>query len=183
MAKLDRLTGQLSHLPDIVARLALSIANAKKELDLSYVQNIKTIMGTIKETVGQDTAPQDILPLLKALMPGRFHFTEATIDFSADLAETMDMSLSAGGEVGTPVAAVNAALSLGYGYDYRAAAHISVKMHEIPPDLELTAQLLGRAKEIDTGKLKIPDRSQVEKELHESTKDVFTALTKAGGGQ
>jgi hypothetical protein len=40
----DRLTGQLYHLPSIVGKLGISIANAQKALNADYLENIRQLL-------------------------------------------------------------------------------------------------------------------------------------------
>ncbi len=180
---MDRLTGQLYHLPAIIGRLGISIANAQKALNADYMKNVVTLMGLIERTLGSLEDDEDaksrveaIRGLLEALAPSRYQFTETTIDFSADLAETMDKTVSAGLGFGTQAITVNAAYTKGYGYDYRAAARITSVLHAYPLNGETAKSLLNRAADIQKDKLNMPQLSQVEKEVWDSTAAVFNSL-------
>ena len=201
---MDRLTGQLYHLPFIIGQMGLSIANAQKAFNVDYVENVSKLMALIERTLGHkpaaagggaaggggaggaaagSAAPTDeqlaaVKALLEALAPSRYQFTEATLDFSADLAETLDIGAQAGLGFGTPAITVNAAFSLGYGYDYRAAARVTAKMHAIPANAETAKALLARAAEIDKDKLALPQLTKVEKEIWDGVTGIYNSLTK-----
>jgi hypothetical protein len=164
--------------------MGISIANAQKALNADYLQNIKQLMGLIKETMGNSNdestneKAQAMKLLLESLAPSRYQFTETTIDFSADLAETLDTTVKAGFGIGTQVIAINAAFSLGYGYDYRSAARIQATLHAYPTNPEVTKSLLSRAEKINSDKLKLPEeKTEVEEVVWKSTSDIFEALT------
>ncbi len=196
---MDRLTGQLYHLPFIIGQMGLSIANAQKAFNVDYVENVSKLMALIERTLGHKpaaagagaaagggaggAAPTEdqlaaVKTLLEALAPSRYQFTEATLDFSADLAETLDVAGQAGLGFGTAAITVNAAFSLGYGYDYRAAARVTAKLHAISANAETAKALLARAGEIDKGKLALPQLTKIEKEVWDGVTGVYNALTK-----
>jgi hypothetical protein len=179
---MDRLTGQLYHLPFIIGQMGLSIANAQKAFNVDYVENVTKILALIDRTLGdadevQAEKAQAVAALLEALAPSRYQFTEATLDFSADLAETLDVAGSAGLGFGSAAITVNAALTLGYGYDYRAAARITAKLHAIPANPELGKALIERAREIHSDKMTLPELSEVEKEIWDGVAGIYAALT------
>lgn len=117
------------------------------------------------------------LKLIEALAPSRYQFSEATIDFSADLSETFDVAGQAGLGVGLSALTVNAALTMGYGYDYRAAARITAKLHATHADPQLARSLIERAKEIHADKLDLPKLSEVEANIWNGVGKVYAALT------
>jgi hypothetical protein len=185
---LDRLTSQLYHLPSIIARLGISVANAQKEFNADYVENLKNMMGLVVKTLENvkiaDAAEKQesieaMKTILESLAPSRYQFTETTIDFSADLAETFDLTAATGIGFGAQAIMVNAAFSLGYGYDYRAAARITCKIRAYPANADLAKTLIGRAEDIDKNRLNMPVLSAVEKEIWDSTIDIYNALTKS----
>jgi hypothetical protein len=152
---MDRLTSQLNFLPGIIGQMGASIANSQKLLNADFMDNVVKLMGLIEHAVapaakaseatpasppatgsgtaagsGPATAETDqrlaaIFDIVKALSPSRYQFTQTTLDFSADLAETKDVTASAGLGVGLAAVTVNAGLTLGFGYDYRSAARIT----------------------------------------------------------
>ena len=183
MAQLDRLTGQLYHLPAIVGRLGLSIAEAQKELDANYLNTVRELIHLIANTLGNDQGTPEankekfaaFRSLLESLAPSRYQFTETTLDFSADLAEHLSVGAEVGASVGLGAVAVNAAVSVGYARDYRAAARVTTVMHAFQ-SAELAKGLMERAKSLADAKLEHPERAEVDKEIWESTAEVFKSL-------
>lgn len=90
----DRLTSQLYHLPAIIGRLGLSVANAQRALNADYTENVKELAGVIGTIVPAATPESRVAieALLKQLAPSRYQFTETTLDFSADLSESLDVA-------------------------------------------------------------------------------------------
>ena len=179
---MDRLTSQLYHLPSIIGRLGLNIANAQRALNADYVENVKKFVVLIQKYLGGEDAgakekAEALRSLLESLAPSRYQFTEATIDFSADLAETFDMTAAGAVGFGTQAITVNAAFSLGYGYDYRAAARITANLHAIASDPGMTKSLLKRADDIHKEKITMPKLTQIEQELWDSVGEIYSALT------
>jgi hypothetical protein len=203
---MDRLTSQLNFLPGIIGQMGTSIANSQKLLNADFMDNVVKLMGLIERAVGPaakasqeasasnpaadpsaaagaETATTEtdqrlaaIFDIVKALAPSRYQFTETTLDFSADLAETKDVAASAGLGVGLAAVTVNAGLTLGFGYDYRSAARITTVLHAREIGATLSDKLLERAKEIQKDKLNLPELSKVEKELWDQTANVVNAL-------
>ena len=184
--------GQLYHLPTIIGSLGISVANAQKELNADYIESVKKLMGLIERTIGHEVPDesedakaerakkaQAVQQLLESLAPSRYQFTETTLDFSADLAETTDVAVSAGAGFGFHAVTVNAAFSLGYGYDYRAAARVTTKLHALPVGEKMGPALLSRAADIDKAKLSLPQLSKVEKDIWDQTAHIYNALTGA----
>ena len=179
---MDRLTGQLYHLPGIIAKLGISVANGQKALNADYLNNIKMIMAMIHDSIGDDAAPEAkaemVKDLLKELAPSRYQFTETTLEFSADLSERKSSQMQ--GALGGGFAGVT--LSVGYarafGYDYRAAARITTVLHAIPANEAVVGPLLERAKDIDATKLALPEKTEIEKETFEGIANISSALAK-----
>jgi hypothetical protein len=176
----DRLTSQLYHLPSIIGRLGISIAEAQKELNLDYVNSVGRLMELIKTTVGADNAAEvpAMQSLLEALAPSRYQFTETTIEFSADLSESVQKGVQIGASVGAGAVMVNAAMTLGYAHDYRASARITSVLHARPAggDPEFPKALLARKQEIDAAKLALPPAAQVDKDILDRVGKVYEAL-------
>ena len=165
----SKLIKDLNQVPNIVGGLGLSIAAAQKALNLDYLEGLERIliMGTrllgtdpppapgttpTKKTedqiAGEEAAKKIVIGLLTAFAPPRYQFTETTLDVKLDLAQSMDLGASVGLGLGFPGVAVNAALSVGYAYDYRAAAEVRTVLHATPGDPTLTQTLLSRAEAI-----------------------------------
>ena len=179
---MDRLTGQLYHLPGIIGNLGISVANGQKALNADYLRKIKMIMNLIERTLGDtDAAPAEkvglVKDLLKELAPSRYQFTETTLEFSADLSERKTSQMQ--GALGGGFAGVT--LSVGYarafGYDYRAAARITTVLHALPADETVFGPLLERAKDIDSTKLALPDKTEIEKETFDGIANITNALS------
>lgn len=189
---LDRLTGQLYHLPSTIGRLGLSIAEAQRELNADYLRNVKELMAMLSHAWNGE-GPNDpakpetsqvkqermaaLAPLLQALAPTRYQFTETTLEFSADLAESMSVASSVGASVGIAAVSVSASVSIGYARDYRASARISTVMHAYP-STEVAAGLLERAAKISESKFALPESvPEVDKEIWTSTSEILNGLT------
>ena len=133
----SRLVNDISYLPAILGRMGLSIAEAQDELNQGYVQAVAELVKLLggipkapeKDPADKTTTPPSIDPqiatLLLQLAPSRYQFSETTFDFNADLAESFSAAASGALRLGTKAVALNAAMSVGFGYDYRAAARIS----------------------------------------------------------
>ena len=116
----DRLTSQLYHLPAIIGRLGLSVANAQSALNADYTENVKELISIVKEIIPK-TKPEaraEIESLIKQLAPSRYQFTETTLDFSADLSEAVDVAGSIGLGAGFGAVVINAGVSVGFARDY-----------------------------------------------------------------
>lgn len=174
----DRLTSQLYHLPAIIGRLGLSVANAQSALNADYTENVKQLIAAIKDLVPAaegDTsgnARTAIDGLLKQLAPSRYQFTETTLDFSADLAESLDVAGSIGLGAGFGAVVINAGVSLGYGRDYRAAARVTTTLHAIPADNTLTDKFLGQADKRRADGVTLPPRTQVDTAVNNNLRDI-----------
>lgn len=173
--KMDRLTSQLYYLPFIIGRMGINIAEAQTALNADYVNTLTKIMALMKDATasmakkGNDAESKADLALLQSLLediaPSRYQFTEATLDFRADLAESVDVVSSGGLGFGLGGFVVNAGYSKSYGHDYRAAARITATLHAIPADKESRKQLLDRAKALQDDAPKLAATTATEKEL------------------
>lgn len=187
---MSKVTSDLYRLPGILGELGKNVADAQKELNADYVENLKIVLETIKNTVqglGDDqAATRDLMKsLIESLAPSRYQFTETTLDFSADLSERLDVGAEIGAGAGFGAIMVTAALSVGYGYDYRAAARVTSRLHAIASSQALTKTMLDRVDKIDANKLQLPaKRDPVDKELWDRVTHVFDAVKpgSTGGG-
>lgn len=167
----DRLTRQLYHLPAIIGRLGLSVANAQRALNADYVDSVKELVGVINQLAPE--GGEEIQGLLKQLAPSRYQFTQTTLDFSADLSESMDIAGSVGIGAGFGAVVVNAGLSIGFGRDYRAAARITTILHAIPADQAITGQLLQRADTLFNQGVMLPPRTDVSTATNNHLRDII----------
>ena len=184
----DRLIGQLNHLPTTIARMGLGIAEAQKELDANFVRDLRAILAMCKRalTDGDNPLSEDSKTLLMAVVerfaPTRYEFTETTLEFRADLAESLDVGASLGASVGASAgivaASISASGSVAYGYDYNAAARISTVLHARPLDSATMRTLLQRADRL--GALESP-KHQIDaaKQLEANVEALAAALPKA----
>ena len=181
----DRLTSQLHYLPAIIGRMGINIAEAQSALNQDFLDSLHRAVDLIGKLYGAQPGAADaehVVTLLREVMPSRYQFTEATIDFSADLAESLDVGAAVG--VGMPGFPVSASVSAAFGYDYRAAARITAKLHAYPADKETGTALLARAKVVDeTHRGALPAPKEVDEQLWSSASElVKTLLGKPQGG-
>jgi hypothetical protein len=71
---------------------------------------------------------------------------------------------------------VNAALTVGYRFDYQAAAECKSVIHAMPPDAKTLGDLLGRARELNDKALEVPGRSEVDEKIHERLEAIYGKL-------
>lgn len=179
----SRLVNDISYLPAILGRMGLSIAEAQDELNQGYVQAVAELvklLGGIPKPGDPKVAPSldpQIATLLLQLAPSRYQFSETTFDFSADLAESLSAAASGELRLGTKAVALNAAMSVGFGYDYRAAARITCKLHALPAGKDITGELLTRLAAIDQAPLKdLPNASPARTDTTKLLTDLAAAL-------
>lgn len=179
---MDRLTGQLYHLPGIIGNLGISVANAQKTLNSDYIRNIQLIMDMINKMLENQPEPQAdrlemVKELLKQLAPSRYQFTETTLEFYADLAERKSTKLE--GALGGGFAGIT--LSAGYarafGYDYRAAARVRAVLHALPANDASFQPLIDRAKEIKFAPADLPAKYEIEAEIFNGLAAITNALS------
>lgn len=198
--KASKLVKDLSTIPEIIGGLGLSIAEAQKAFNLDYMDNIERLIGIAKQLQSGPEIPEDmkndeaaiaaikenfegfkayILDLLKTLAPPRYQFTETTFSVRLDLAQTMSVAASGGFSIGYGGVALNAAMTVGYGYDYRAAAEVKTIIHAEPADKTTFKALLGQADKFSDKALELPAGAQVDKDIIEKTYAIANKLTGA----
>jgi len=173
--KASKLVQDLSNVPSIVGSLGLAIAEAQKAFNLDYLNNIERLLALIKSlldakdetgaAVDLGEHEEFVKTMLMQLAPSRYQFTETTLDVTMDLAQTLDVGASAGFSAGIGAIALNASVTVGFGYDYRAAAHVKSVLHAIPADQAAFKSLLSRAKELDAQTLALPPGAAVDSEI------------------
>ena len=176
--KASKLVKDLSNVPSIVGSLGLAVAEAQKAFNLDYMDNIERLLGLIKALLdakepggdGVDLGEHEefVKMMLMQLAPSRYQFTETTLDVKMDLAQTLDVGASVGFSAGIGAIALNASVTIGYGYDYRAAARVTTVLHAIPADQAAFKSLLGRAKELDARTLELPPGASVDADIVKS---------------
>ncbi|MCP4721338.1 MAG: hypothetical protein GY860_17935 [Desulfobacteraceae bacterium] len=194
--KVSKLVKDLSTIPEIIGALGLSIAEAQKAFNLDYMENIERLIGIAKQLQSGPEIPADlndeaqievieqnfqefkayILDLLKTLAPPRYQYTETTLSVKLDLAQTMSTSVSGGFSIGYGGIALNAAMTMGYGYDYRAAAEVKTIIHAEPADKTTFKALLGQADKFSNKALDLPAGAQVDKDIIEKTYAIANKL-------
>ena len=178
----SRLVQDLGALPGIVGGLGRSIADAQKQLNADFVDNISRLLQMISGTLGTPGTPPDdetreaIVKLLTALAPSRYQFTETTIEFHAEIAERMQKKTEIGVSFGTAVM-LNAALSKAFGYDYQASARITSVLHAMPVGENMAKELLSRAEAIEKTQLSLPKPTELDTALFDGVSGVYKSLT------
>jgi hypothetical protein len=182
------ITKELNTVAGIVGELGRNIADAQKRFDQDYLENIEKILGlkillaaNTKAPEGANAADQKasvdtLVKLLLAIGPSRYQFTETTLGVRLNLAQTFDVGASVGASAGFGAFAVNAALTVGYGFDYEAAAECRTVIHAIPADTALLTELLGRAKSANEREISIPARSDVDAKIHDRLESIYSKL-------
>jgi hypothetical protein len=200
MADPSKLINDLHHVPDIIASLGLGIAEAQRRMDLAYVQSLERIVVLAQALLGgfkADAADPSkavkiddenakkvaeyraqISDLLIKLAPARYQFTRTTLAVNLDLAQSLDAGGSFGLSAGVGAVAVNAALSVTYGYDYRAAARCETTLEAVLPDPAAFRVLLDSANTMgkQADKLELPALPTVDKAIHDQTTAVFERM-------
>lgn len=184
-----KLIEDLSHVPNIIGGLGLSIAGAQKAFNADYLDGIERILVMAQQILGERKAGGGALSddekarldafrdlfksLLIAVAPPRYQFTETTLTVKLDLAQTMKVVGNVGLGVGYGGIALNAALTVGFGYDYRAAAECRTVIHAVHADDKTFTALLDRAKELGNKDLALPERSTIDQKLIDQTGVIF----------
>ena len=171
----ERLTSQLNDLPAIIGRLGLSVANAQRALNADYTESLKELAAVIGGLLPKGTSEDKkkvLTPLLLQLAPCRYQFTETTIDFSADLSESLKVGVSGSLGAGFGAVVINAGASVGYGRDYRAAARIKTILSAIPADKEMAKELIDRADAFAKSGVALPPLSGASKTIQSNLSDI-----------
>src|SRR5215213_3902246 len=193
----SNLINDLSNVPNIIAALGLSIANAQKAFDVQYLDSIARILALIKIMLGGQKAdaqgnPADltddekaklqgmsevIQDMLMKLAPSRYQFTETSLNVRLDLAQSLKIGGTVGLGFGVGAISVNAAFTMGYSYDYRAAAECRTVIHAYPADPAVFNALLGRADKLAASALDLPPQSDVDKVFFETSGALLDKMT------
>lgn len=184
-SEIRELTDNLRYLPSIIGKMGINIAEAQKLMNAEYVKTLNEIVRLYYEhknnkggTEGDNKEGKAALEeVLKQLAPPRYQFTESTIEFRADLAESTEFAGSADIGFGMAGVAVGASFAFGYGMDYRATASISSVLHAVQPGTDLAQKLLDRAENLkEDNKPELPDRSKADQALWEQMHDFGAAV-------
>ena len=179
------MTSQLVEVADVVGDLGRNIAAAQKLMNKDYVESVAALLRIGSETLGGGVPDEDrsqfLMDLLKSIAPNRYQYTETTIDFSADLAENKQRSSMIGGGATFKMLQVNAAMTLGYGHEYRASARITATIHAYS-DPQFADQLLARAAEVDSDTQPLPLATSLDQDIHDSVREVWQAVSAPATG-
>ncbi|MBL8632205.1 MAG: hypothetical protein JNM40_03210 [Myxococcales bacterium] len=189
----SKIIEDLTHIPNIIASLGLSIAEAQRHFDLDYLQSLERLLVMAqallgnRKGAGEELTPEErkqqeqfqslLKDMLMAVAPSRYQFTETTLTVKLDLAQHLDVSAGVGLSAGIGGVAVNAALSIGYGSDYRGAAECKTVLHAIPADQATLRTLLDRAKDLSANSLSMPERSKVDSAVLLQTGRIYERIT------
>ena len=179
----DNLINDLSRVPNIIGSLGLAIAEAQKQFNLDYVNSLNSLVVMASKLTGEKASAgpeaDTLQKLLLNLAPPRYQFTETELAVKLDLAQSAQLSGSAGLGFGFAGVVVNAAFSLGYATDYRAAAECRATIHaELPGDNQaLFTSLLEQARTIDGTPLQFPDKSVLDKSILDAASSLLAKLT------
>jgi hypothetical protein len=171
----SQLIEDLSHVPTIIGALGLSIADAQKALDANYLDGLERLLGLAKmmldpakATPGAVLSPAEaqavkdnfsiIHDMLMAFAPSRYQFTETTLDVKLDLAQSINAGASIGLGLALGAVSLNAAFTVGYAFDYRAAAECRTVINAIPASQTVFSSLLDRAASLSKDALTLPDQ-------------------------
>lgn len=195
------LVKDLANVPSIVGALGLSIAEAQKAFNLDYLESLERLLAMTKSLLGETKAgaaagadpvaldakekekleafKQLVFEMIKSCAPSRYQFTETTLKVRMDLAQSLDVGANVGFGLALGAVAVNAGLSIGFGYDYRAAAECHTVIHAIPADSTAMQTLLSRAKELNDKALELPERSTVDSKVLDQAATIFEKMVGA----
>jgi hypothetical protein len=195
MAKASELIQDLSNVPSIVGGLGLSIAAAQKAFNLDYLEAMERVIAAVKMLAapvnGADGKPLSaddktkvtgvdqafLKDLLITLMPAKYQFTETTLDVKLDLATSMKGSGSASLGLNYGAVALSAAFTVGFGYDYRAAAECHTVIHAVPASETTLNSLLTRAATINDKSMTLPTTSAVDQQIYTQQQTLMEKLT------
>jgi hypothetical protein len=171
----------LNSVPNIIGGLGLSIASAQKALDANFLDGVQRILAMAHSVVGPATGNEEALAFLKDMLlklaPSRYQFTETTLTVRLDLAQSLKFSGTVGLGFGLGAININAAFTLGYAYDYRAAAQCQTVLHAYAMDANTFTALLSRAGAINDKSLELPPRTQVEQAILDKNSEILQKLT------
>lgn len=182
----SKLIKDLNSVPAIVGALGTNIAEAQKALNLDYLDNLERLLGIAKSMLAPTTPDGEALDasehatliqeLITQLAPSRYQFSETTLDVKLDLAQTMDLGGSAQFSAGFGAIAVSAALTVGYGFDYRAAAEVRTVLHAVPASDAVMTALLNRAAALDARVLTLPPGATIDQALVDKSHAILSKL-------
>jgi hypothetical protein len=150
----SRLVNDLSYLPAILGRMGLSVAEAQDELNNGYVQAVAELVKLLGDFVPKSDRRRSSTrrsPHSCCNWPRAAISSVKRPSISARIWPRASMPVASGElRLGTKAVALNAAMAVGFGYDYRAAARITCKLHALPAGKDIASELLARVGTIDS---------------------------------
>ena len=173
----DRLSSQMVEVADVVGDLGRNIAAAQKLLNKDYVGSLGALMrlGADHLKGTDDERAAALKALITSLAPARYQYSEAVVEFAADLAETKQRSTMIGGGATFKMLQVSAAMSMGYGHEYRSAARITATIHAVH-DAQMASRFLDRAEAIEGDAPMLPQGTSVDQAIYDQVRDIWQAL-------
>ncbi len=178
-----KLIKDLTKVPNIIADLGLGIANAQKQMNSGYLDSLRILAAQIasltKGLPDKAEAKTFVSELLMNLAPPRSQFTQTELTVKLDLSQSVDIAGQAGIGFGMGAFVVNAAFAAGYSSDYRAAAECRTVLHAVLPSGDNKAlfdALLKSATELHAKDMTLPERSEFDNRLLETTNQLMKAL-------
>ncbi|QPJ66311.1 MAG: hypothetical protein G3M78_13275 [Candidatus Nitrohelix vancouverensis] len=168
----------LQSLPNVITGLGLGIAEAQRNFNLNFLQDMEALLTMVSDmgakSAGDGTKGfQAVLEtMLPAMAPSRYQFTETTFTMKMDISQSFEAGVAGGVNIGV----VQAATSLTYGSDYRAAAEVRTVIHAVPMDKTVLNTLLDRAEELGKLSLTMPENSTVNPELSAQANSILDTL-------
>jgi hypothetical protein len=176
LTELQRFYESVQTVPKLVSDLALSIAEAQRRMDVTYIQDLTDFIKLASQYLGSgNRAPETLIALFRAMGPTRYQFTETVLETRADLQMTTLSEATVGGTLGfnAPFAvSVNASYMRRSGLDARAAATIRTVLHAVSADQAVGQALLDAAQKATGATL--PDSSR-----YKALDEVFRTLKEA----
>jgi len=176
------LIDDLYNVPSIIGALGLAVGESQKLFNLDYLRNVKELL-PLAESLSKHIAGEDkpnkafLMELLKMLLPSRYQFTETTLVVRMDLAQSLQASGAAGLSFGYGAVAINAAMSVAYGKEYRAAAEVTTVLHAIPADLTTMTTLLGRPDGIKKTAPALPEKASLNEKQIDAVLEIAKLVT------
>ena len=164
ISSLNDFYDSLQSLPRLISDLALSIAEAQRRVDESYVKSLNDLSTIIaSQGLTPDGLPA-VRDFLQTLFPARYQIAQTEVEVHADLRMASETEMGVTGNVGIKTgilaAAIGAAYARRYGYDYQAAARIRTVFETHPADSQITSALLDRLAKAPTAEVSSENRYQ-----------------------
>jgi hypothetical protein len=168
MSAFDDFYNNLQTLPKLISDLALSVAEAQRRMDVSYMNDLTAFLKIVSSMYaapgggaggagggaaagggGGTALPTDqLMALFRTMMPSRYQFTETVVEVRADLQMTTGSEFKGTLGVNVPSAVmVNASYTKRTATDYQAAALIRTVLNAVPADPAVMQGLLTAAQQ------------------------------------